>query len=75
MQVDEMQKRMLWTFFRLPSTQLWPAWPDTAVPGEEKHSDLYLGPLSDTPGLENVRLGRRVEEAEHAAFITRKFIG
>jgi hypothetical protein len=73
-QRTEMQKRLTWTTFHLSSAKPWPTWPDAAVPGGTQYSDLYLGLLCNVPGVKNVRLGRRVEDVEQAAFIIREFI-
>lgn len=68
-----MEKRFTWTSFHLPSTQSWPTWPSTAIPGEHQNPDPYLGVLCNVPGVENVRLARRVEDVEQAAYIVREF--
>lgn len=68
------QKRLTWTSFHLPSTQPWPIWSDVTVPEDNQSLDPHLGYLCNVQGVENVRLARRVENAEQAAFIIRKFI-
>lgn len=68
----KLRQRTTWTSFHLPSTQPWPTWPSAAIPGEDQTQDPYLGVLAHVPGVENVRLARRVEDVEQAAFIVRK---
>lgn len=56
------QRRTTWTRFHLPGGQNWPKWTTS-------YSNTYLGPLTDVPGCEKVRLGRKVEDPEQAVFI------
>jgi hypothetical protein len=68
-----MQKRLTWTSFHYPSTQSWPTWPSAAIPGEGQNPDPYFEVLCNVPGVENVRIARKVEDVEQAAYIVRKF--
>ncbi|AEO71772.1 uncharacterized protein THITE_2124605 [Thermothielavioides terrestris NRRL 8126] len=54
--------RTTWTRFRLPRGQDWPNW-------SKPYPDEHLGPLAGVPGREEVWLGRKVEDPEHAALI------
>lgn len=67
------QKRFTWTLFHHLSTQSWPTWPSAAIPGEVQKPDPYLEVLCNVPGVENVRIARRVEDATQAAYIICKF--
>jgi hypothetical protein len=69
----KMRKRITWTSFDLPSAQHWPTWRDAAISGEFENPDPYLGVLQHVPGVENVRLARRVENPEQAAYVVREF--
>lgn len=74
--IEEMhltQKRFTWTSYHHPSTQSWPTWPSTAIPGEGQNPDPYLEVLCNVPGVENVRIAHRVEDVKQAAYIIRKF--
>jgi hypothetical protein len=68
-----MQKRLTWTSFHHPSTQPWPRWPSAAIPGEGQNPDPYFEVLCNVPGVENVRIARKVEDFEQAAYIVREF--
>lgn len=67
------QKRTTWTSFHLPSTQPWPTWPSASIPEGDRDPDPYLGILSNVSGVENVRLARRVEDVEQAAYVVLEF--
>jgi hypothetical protein len=69
----KMRKRITWTSFHLPSTQPWPTWAGQAIAGGNETTDPYRGVLHKVPGLENVRLARRAEDVEQAAYILRQF--
>lgn len=73
-EILKMHKRLTWTLFHLPPDQTWPAWPSSISVREDLDISSYLGPLSNVAGLENVRLGRRVEDPEQAAFIICEYI-
>jgi hypothetical protein len=68
-----MQKRLTWTSFHHLSTQSWPTWPSAAIPGEGQNPDPYFEVLCNVPGVENVRIARKVEDVKQAAYIVRKF--
>lgn len=68
-----MQKRLTWTLFHHLSTQSWPAWPSAVIPREGQNPDPYFEVLYNVPGVENVRIARKVEDVEQAAYIVRKF--
>jgi hypothetical protein len=61
--IRKMEKRLTWTYFYLPSTESW----------KELGQDPYLGVLCSVPGVENVRLARRAEDVEQAAYIVCEF--
>ncbi|OAL54201.1 hypothetical protein IQ07DRAFT_584781 [Pyrenochaeta sp. DS3sAY3a] len=67
--IRKQQKRLTWTPFHLPSTQPWPIWSDITVPENNESLDPHLGYLCNVQGVENVRIARRVENVEQAAFI------
>jgi hypothetical protein len=71
--IRKMEKRLTWTLFYLPSTESWPPLPSTSATGKELGQDPYLGVLCSVPGAENVRLARRAEDVEQAAYIVCKF--
>ncbi|KAF2663355.1 hypothetical protein BT63DRAFT_461464 [Microthyrium microscopicum] len=64
-----MQKRLTWTLFHHASTKPWPTWPNGTLPREGQNLDPYFEVLCHVPGVENVRIGRKVEDVDQAAYI------
>jgi hypothetical protein len=65
---NSFDRRTTWTRFHLPRGQEWPTW-------SVVYSDPHRGPLTDVEGIDEVWLGRTVEDSEQAALIICGFSG